>query len=143
MRYNLEIQLLGHTSEENDWQRGEDQVVQQNERVLVKIGSIETSGVESAFPTRDTAGAYLLNSKNQNIANTQITFYWLVSTYGTGTYNPNAPYRRSYYASPQYDSMTIVHEPRGASSGTGIVQRHNPQTWQPVNPQDRKDHIQC
>jgi len=64
-----------HTSEEDDWQRCEDQVIQQNERVLVQIGSVETGGMESVFAITDVADTHLLNGKYQNMANTQMTFY--------------------------------------------------------------------
>lgn len=43
------MQAFDHTSKEDDWQRREDQVVQQNESVLVQIGGVETSGIELKF----------------------------------------------------------------------------------------------
>jgi hypothetical protein len=41
--------VADHTSEEYDWQRREDQIVEQDEGILVKIGGIETSGTDSIF----------------------------------------------------------------------------------------------
>ena len=69
------MQVLDRTSKEYNWQRRENQVVQQNECVLVEVGGIETDGTELAFVTEDVADAHLLNGKDQNMANTQMTFY--------------------------------------------------------------------
>lgn len=67
--------MLDHTSEEDDWQGRKDQVVQQDKRVLVQVGSVETDGVELALVITDVSDAHLLNGRNQNMAKTQMTFY--------------------------------------------------------------------
>ena len=67
--------MLDHTSKEDDRKRREDQVIQQDKRVLVQVGGIEAGGVGLVLASEDAAGAHLLNGKNQNMANTQITFY--------------------------------------------------------------------
>ena len=41
----MDIQVLDHTSKEDDRQRREEQVIQQNERVLVQVGGIEADGI--------------------------------------------------------------------------------------------------
>ena len=68
------ILVLKPTSEENDWQRREDQVIQQDERVLVQVGGVETDGTELTLATMGMDDAHLLKGRNQNMANTQITF---------------------------------------------------------------------
>lgn len=48
-----DIRVLDYTSKEDDWQRREDQVVQQDECVLVQVGCIETNGTGLAFSIKD------------------------------------------------------------------------------------------
>jgi len=67
--------VLGHTSKEDDGKGREEQVIQQNERVLVQVGGVETDGMELVLADKGTADTHLLNGKNQNMANTQMTFY--------------------------------------------------------------------
>lgn len=67
--------MLDHTSKEDDGKRREEQVVQQNKRVLVQVGGVETDGMELVLANKGAADTHLLNGKNQNMANTQMTFY--------------------------------------------------------------------
>ena len=67
--------MLDHTSKEDDGEGGEDQVIQQNKRVLVQVGGVETDGMELVLVNKCMTGIHLLNGKNQNMANTQMTFY--------------------------------------------------------------------
>jgi hypothetical protein len=71
------MQVLDHTSKEDDRQGGEDQVVQQDESVLVQIGGVEAGGIglASALDTKCAINAHLLTGKNQNMGNVQMTFY--------------------------------------------------------------------
>jgi hypothetical protein len=75
VKCDIEIRVLDHTSKEDNWQRREEQVIQQNKRVLVQVGGVETYCVELVLAIKDTADTHLLNGKYQNMANTQITFY--------------------------------------------------------------------
>lgn len=74
VKHDAETPVLDHTSEDDDWEGREEQVIQQNKRVLVQVRCVETGGMELALATEGGAGAHLLNGKNQNMANTQITF---------------------------------------------------------------------
>ena len=75
VKCGTEIPVPEHTSEEDDWQRREDQVIQQDERILVQVGGVETDSVELVLANTGAGDAHLLNGRNQNMANTQITFY--------------------------------------------------------------------
>ena len=67
--------MFDHTSKEDDRKGREEQVIQQDKRVLVQVGGIKTGGIELVLANNSTADAHLLNGKNQNMANTQMTFY--------------------------------------------------------------------
>ena len=128
VRCNPVVSAINHTSKEDDRERREGQVIQDNERVLVQVGGIETGSTRSAFAAENGGDTCLLNGKNQNIANTQMTFYRPVSACGAGSCRWNTPCRRSYCASLRYVGTTIAREPKGVLSGTGTAQTRNPRT---------------
>ena len=41
--------MVDYTSKEDDWQRREDQVIQEDECILVQVGGIEADGRELVF----------------------------------------------------------------------------------------------
>ena len=76
VKYDVEILVLNdHTSEEDDRKRRKEQVIQQDKRVLVQVGGVETDDMELVFADQGALDTHLLNGKNQNMANTQMTFY--------------------------------------------------------------------
>ena len=75
VKYDPAFLVLDRTSKEDDRKRREDQVIQQDKRILVQVGGVETDGMKLVLANKGTGDSHLLNGKNQNMANTQMTFY--------------------------------------------------------------------